>query len=194
MADDADRNVTEVLADLQRGEPDAVERLFPVVYGELRALAGHYFSARRGGHTLQPTLLADEVFMKLVRKTDVSWESRAHFFAVAAKAMRDLLVDHARSKRARKRGGDRQRIALTAVDADGARVEDGAIDLIDLEDALVQLGRIDPRQERIVELRFFAGLSVAETAHVLGVSERTVLYDWRMARAWLRAQLEDAGA
>lgn len=184
---EANLDITQMLADLQSGDPDAAQRLFPIVYDQLRALAGHFFAARGDGHTLQPTILADDVFMKLVRKTDVSWESRAHFFAVAAKAMRDLLVDHARARQAKKRGGDWQRITLADVTA-GTR--DRQLDLIDLDDALRQLAAVDPRQERIVELRYFAGLTVQEVAEVLGVSERTVLYDWRMARAWLRARLE----
>lgn len=179
-------NVTQILADLEKGQPDAAERLFPAVRDELRALAGHFFGARQPGHTIQPTILVDDVFMKLVGKTDTSWEGRAHFFAVAAKAMRDLLVDHARARSAQKRGGDWQRITLSGISADGV---DRHVDVIDLEDALARLGEVDPRQERIVELRFFAGLTVPEVANVLGVSERTVLYDWRMARAWLRDAL-----
>ncbi len=193
-------NVTQVLAALERGDADAAQRLFPLVHAELRALAGHFFATRRPGHTLQPTILVNDVFMKLVQKTDVSWEGRAHFFAVAAKVMRDLLVDHARAKRAKKRGGDWQRISIVGI-ADGEQAasaapqvapldDSSAVDLIDLHDALARLGEIDPRQERIVELRYFAGLTVPEVAQVLGVSERTVMYDWRMARAWLRAQFE----
>ena len=129
--------------------------------------------------------------MKLVQKPDMSWEGRAHFFAIAAKAMRDLLVDHARAKNARKRGGGWNRITLTGLsDNDFGRPE-ANVDLIALEEALRDLEAVDPRQAQIVELRFFAGLTVDEVASVLGVSERTALYDWRMARAWLRARLED---
>lgn len=183
-----DPGVTQILSDLERGDPGAPARLAEVVSRELRAIAGRLLAGRQPGGTIQPTLIADDVFMKLVRKTDVSWESRAHFYAVAAKAMRDLLVDHARARRAAKRGGGWRRLTVSAL---GAADDPRPLDLLALEDALRRLGEVDPRQERIVELRFFAGLSVPEVARLLGVSERTVLYDWRMARAWLRAELRE---
>lgn len=188
---DASADVTRILSHLQQGDPNAAEQLLPIVYDELRALAGHAFASQRGGHTLQPTLLADEVFMKLVQKPDMSWEGRAHFFAVAAKAMRDLLVDYTRAKNARKRGGGWNRITLSGLSGNEVERPEDTVDLIALEEALSELGTLDPRQAQIVELRFFAGLTVEEVACLLGVSERTVLYDWRMARAWLRARLED---
>ncbi|HRP61790.1 MAG TPA: sigma-70 family RNA polymerase sigma factor [Phycisphaerales bacterium] len=185
-----DVNVTQVLAQAQRGDSHAVHQLYSLVYAELHSIAGRFFASRQAGHTLQPTLIADDIFMKLVQNTDTSWEGRAHFFAVAAKAMRDLLVDHARTKRAQKRGGGWGRVTLDGLGVDNRQEQ---VDLMDLEAALSKLGTIDSRQERIVELRFFAGLTMEEIAQVLGVSERTVHYDWRMARAWLRVQLEAEG-
>jgi RNA polymerase sigma factor (TIGR02999 family) len=160
----------------------------PIIYKELHGIAAHLIASRRPGETIQPTILVHDVFMKLAQKTDTEWESRAHFLAVAAKAMRDLLVDQARRRRADKRGGDWNRITLSGLGS--AEADEGFIDVLDLEEALKRLGEVDSRQERIVELRFFAGLSVEEVARVLNVSERTVMYDWRMARAWLRAQLD----
>lgn len=191
MPNHASADVTQILAHLQQGDTSAADQLLPIIYDELKALAGQAFKSQRKNHTLQPTILADEVFMKLVQKPGMSWEGRSHFFAVAAKAMRDLLMDYARAKNARKRGGGWKQVTLTGLsDNDVQRTEDN-VDLIALEDALRELAMIDPRQAQIVELRFFAGLTVEEVATVLGVSERTVLYDWRMARAWLRARLED---
>lgn len=188
MAGDASAGVTQLLEEIRRGDATAADRLFPIVYGELRRLAGHLFEGRRAGDTWQPTLLADDVFMKLVRKTDIPWENRAHFLAVAAKAMRELLIDHVRAKRARKRGGGWQRIDFEEQSKERAWAP---LDLLALEEAMRRLGEVSPRQERVVELRFFAGLSIDEIAEVLGLSQRTVLYDWRMARAWLRAALDD---
>jgi RNA polymerase sigma-70 factor, ECF subfamily len=186
------QDITRLLADLRAGVVGAADRILPVVYHELHGIAAHLFGSRSSGETIQPTILVHDVFMKLAQKTDTEWESRAHFLAVAAKAMRDLLVDHARRRRADKRGGCWNRITLSGLGE--ADEDEGIIDVLDLEDALKQLGEVDLRQERIVELRFFAGLSVKEVAHVLNISERTVMYDWRMARAWLRAQLEDGDA
>lgn len=181
-------DVTRILADLRRGDAGAAERLLPIIYAELRSIAERLFAQRKPTETIQPTILVHDVFMKLAQKTDQEWESRAHFFAVAAKAMRDLIVDHARRHHAAKRGGGWKRITFAALGEN--HPEEHVIDVLDLEDVLKRLGEVDPRQERIVELRFFAGLSVEEVARVLGVSERTVMYDWRMARAWLRTHLE----
>ena len=179
--------LTQILADLSRGELSARERLLPLIYQELRALAGHFFQDKPPGHTLRPTILVHDVFMRLAGKTGMQWEGRSHFMAVAARAMRELLVDHARRKRAAKRGGGWQRISFCGIADDR---DEQQLDILDLEDALQRLGETDERQARIVELRFFAGLSVQQVAQVLGVSERTVMYDWRMARAWLRAALQ----
>jgi len=182
-------DVTRLLSDLKSGQAGAAERLLPMIYDELRSIAQRLFAAQPAGNrTIQPTILVHDVFMKLARKPDMEWESRAHFFAVAAKAMRELLVDHARKQRAAKRGGGWHRMTLSGLGA--SESDEGMIDVLDLEDALRRLGEVDERQERIVELRFFAGLTVEEVARVLGISERTVLYDWRMARAWLRDHLE----
>ncbi len=183
-------DVTRILADLRDGDHDAAERLLPIVYDELRSIAGRLFASQRAvENTIQPTILVHDVFMKLAQKTDIDWESRAHFFAVAAKATRDLLVDHVRRAQAAKRGGGWNQVTLTGIS--DANSDERMINVIDLEDALKRLGEMAPRQERIVEMRFFAGMSVEEVAGVLEVSQRTVMYDWRMARAWLRDQLED---
>lgn len=187
MAMSPGEEVTRILADLRQGDESAADRLLPIIYGELRAIAQRIFASNRGSETIQPTILVHDVFMKLAQKTDVEWESRGHFFAVAAKAMRDLLVDHARRHHAAKRGGGWKRVTLAEIGANDAA--EGIVDVLELEAALKKLGATDARQERIVELRFFGGLSVAEVARVLGVSERTVMYDWRMARAWLRTEL-----
>jgi len=186
----SNENVTLILAGLRDGEPGAADRLLPIVYDELRGIAQRVFKSQHAAEkTIQPTILVHDVFMKLAQKTDIEWESRAHFFAVAAKATRDLLVDHARRGQAAKRGGGWNRMTLAGIDNGHSNSE--VIDVLDLEDALKRLREIAPRQERIVEMRFYAGLSVEEVARVLNLSERTVLYDWRMARAWLRTHLED---
>ncbi len=181
-------NVTQVLARVARGDDSAVAALLPVVYDSLRALAGSFFRQERADHTLQPTALVHEAYVRLLGSVDSNWEGRAHFFAVAAKAMRQILADHARGKKAAKRGGpDRKRITLSGLKTPPV---DSQIDIVALEDALTKLGRIDQRQCRIVELRFLAGLNVDDTAHVLKISAPTVKREWRMARAWLRRELE----
>ncbi len=189
VANQSNGDVTRILAELRGGNSDAAAQLLPIVYSELRGIAGRVFAAQRASDkTIQPTMLVHDVFMKLAQKTDIEWESRAHFFAIAAKATRDLLVDYVRRGQAAKRGGGWNQMTLSGLG--NAESADQMIDVLDLEDALERLGKIAPRQERIVEMRFFGGLSVEEVAEVLGVSQRTVLYDWRMARAWLRSQLE----
>lgn len=183
-------NVTLILAELRDGDSSAADRLLPIVYEELRGIAQRVFKSQRAiEKTIQPTILVHDVFMKLAQKTDIEWESRAHFFAVAAKATRDLVVDHARRRQAAKRGGGWNRMTLSGM-SDG-RSDTEMMDVLDLEAALVRLKEIAPRQEQIVEMRFYAGLTVEEVATVLNISERTVMYDWRMARAWLRSHLED---
>jgi RNA polymerase sigma-70 factor, ECF subfamily len=181
--------VTRILADL-RVDPEASHRLLPIIYEELHGIAKRVFAVHGSAkNVVQPTILVHDVFMKLVQKTDIKWESRAHFFAVAAKATRDLLVDHARRENAEKRGGEWHQTTLAGLET-GPNSQK-CVSIIDLEEALKQLGKVAPRQEQIVEMRFFGGLRVDEVAHVLNVSERTVMYDWRMARAWLRSRLED---
>jgi RNA polymerase sigma-70 factor (ECF subfamily) len=182
----ASSDATQVLAELGRGDQAAAERLLPLVYGELRALAGSYFRQQRPDHTLQPTALVHEAFVRLIDLTGAAWKDRAHFFAVAAMAMRQILTDHARRQRAAKRGGDWERISL-----DQAIVppEGGDIDIVALDDVLTRLAELDARKHRIVELRFFGGLSVEEVAGVLEVSKTTVESEWRAARAWLSLEL-----
>jgi RNA polymerase sigma factor (TIGR02999 family) len=182
---------TQMLARARSGDDSAVHALLPLVYAELRALAGAVFREQRAEHTLQPTALVHEAFLKLAGPGDVAWESRAHFFALAAQAMRQILADHARRKRAEKRGGDRQRITLS----DWATPASAhALDLIAFDDALARLGEIDPRQARVVELRFLGGMTMPEVARVMEISLSTAEREWRMARAWLRRELQDESA
>lgn len=180
-------DVTRILARAARGEKSAAAKLLPLVYDNLRALAGSYFVNERGDHTLQPTAVVHEAYVKLVEGERADWKDRAHFFAVAASAMRQILADHARQKRAAKRGGGQHRVTLLGLEtpANG----ESQIDLIALDEALAKLTDAYPEQARITEMRFLAGLSVGEAAHVLGVSESTVERKWRMARAWLRREL-----
>ena len=179
--------VTSVLAQLSAGDPVAAERLLPLVYEELRALAGHYFKKQRSDHTLQPTALVHEAYLKLVGQERPEWQSRAHFLAVAATAMRQILINHARDRKAAKRGGsDRHRITL---DRALAAVESGVVDVIDLDDSISRLAALSQRQARVVELRIFGGWTVEEAAHVLGVGPTTIKTDWQFAKAWLKREL-----
>ncbi|MBI4716542.1 MAG: sigma-70 family RNA polymerase sigma factor [Planctomycetes bacterium] len=183
----AETAVTKILAELAEGDRTAAQRLLPHVYNELRALAGHLFQKQTDGHTLQPTALVHEAFLKLVGAADQNWTSRKHFFDVAALAMRQLLTDHARRHASLKRGGDLCRVSLPeAVTPINGTTE---VDLLALHRALEKLSSLDPRQGRIAELRYLVGLSVEETAEVLDVSPRTVKLDWQMARSFLRREL-----
>jgi len=188
MLESRHEDVTRALSDLQSGDRSAVNRVLPLIYDELRALAGSYFRRQRSDHTLQPTALVHEAFVRLVDGANSEWQSRKHFFDVAAMAMRQLLADHARRRGAAKRGGDLAKVTLGDPEAGSSM---GNIDLVALDDALTKLSELDERQGRIVELRFLAGLSVAETAEVLAVSQRTVKLDWQMAKAWLRQELDE---
>lgn len=188
MADPQKERITQILADVQRGAPGAADRLLPMVYDELRSLADGMFRHERIDHTLQPTALVHEAYVRLVKQTRVEWQSRAHFLAIGAQAMRRILINHARDRQARKRGGTWRRITLSESDTP-APVQD--VDLIALNEALQMLECLDERQCRVVELRFFGGLTVDETAEVLGVSSRTVELDWRMAKAWLYKALAE---
>ena len=179
---------TQVLEALAGGDAGAADRLLPLVYDELRALAASYFARQAVGHTLQPTALVHEAYLKLAGGGNAQWESRAHFFAVAARAMRQILMNHARDKAAAKRGGGRQRITLDE-GVTPAGNGDRELDLLALDDALSQLSRLSERQATVVELRFFGGLTIAEAAHVLGVGTTTVEDDWHLARAWLGREL-----
>jgi RNA polymerase sigma factor (TIGR02999 family) len=161
--------------------------LLPLVYAELRRLAASYLRRERPDHTLQPTALVHEAYLRLVDQTQARWQNRAHFLGVAAQMMRRILVDHARGHRAEKRGGDFQILSLDEnIDVSGER----AADLVALDEALKRLAELDPQKSRVVELRFFGGLSVEETAEVLGVSAPTVKRQWRMAKAWLYGQVQ----
>lgn len=175
--------VTRLLDDLSDGKADAFDALLPVVYGELRRQAGRYLRRERSNHTLQPTALVNEAFLRLVEQRDVRWKNRAHFFGIAAQAMRRVLVDHARANGRLKRGGPQARVTL---DEATMGAEGRSVDLLAMDEALERLAALDARQARIVELRYFAGLSIEETAEVIGISPATVKREWSMARAWLR--------
>jgi RNA polymerase sigma factor (TIGR02999 family) len=178
--------VTQTLEAIDHGDRAAAERLLPLVYDELRLMARRYLGRERIDHTLAPTALVHEAWMKLVEQTRVQWKGRAHFMGVAAQAMRRILVDHARERHRHKRGGGLARITLDeAIALAPGRDED----LLAVDEALERLAQLDARQARIVELRFFGGLDVAEVAEVLGVSKRTVEAEWTMLRAWLRREL-----
>lgn len=180
---------TRLLRAWANGDSEALEELTPHVYRELRHMAARILRNERPGYSLQRTDLVHEVYLRLVNSQEVDWQHRAHFFAVAATLMRRILLDRARRKAAAKRGGRRQLLDLTgAVDVIQAR----ARELIALDDALTALAAADPRKARIVELRFFGGLSAKETAEVVGISPDTVLRDWKIARAWLLAELSRA--
>jgi RNA polymerase sigma factor (TIGR02999 family) len=178
--------ITELLELWNQGDRDAMEKLVPLVYGELHRLARRYIAAERPGHTLQATALVNEAYLKLVDSEHMSWEGRAHFFGVCAHVMRRILVDWARSRQAQKRGSDARKLELD--DALVAAVQPGT-DLVAVDDALKALADIDPRKSRIVELRFFGGMSVKETAEVLKISNETVHRDWKLAKSWLRREL-----
>lgn len=178
--------VTQLLIEWGNGDPAALDRLMPLVYGELRQLARRYMSRQNPGHTLQTTALINEAYLKLIGQQDKHFQNRAHFFGVAAQAMRHILVDYARSKRYAKRGGDAPKVSLDeALTVSAER----AAEVVALDDALKELAAIDPRKSQVVELRFFGGLSVEETAEVLKVSAVTVMRDWSMAKAWLHREL-----
>jgi RNA polymerase sigma-70 factor, ECF subfamily len=181
--------VTALLGELAQGKPEAAEHLIPLVYNELRRLASRYMRRERKDHTLQTTALVHEAYLKLVDQRSVNWESRTHFFGVAAQIMRRLLIDHARRNLRGKRGGGQPVIAL-----DEALVfsPEKSAALIELDAALERLAAMDARQARIVELRFFGGVTVEEAAEVLGVSPKTVKRDWSVAKAWLHGELKAA--
>ncbi len=182
--------ITRLLMELRKGNRAAESQLVPLVYGELRGLAARYMRQERPDHTLQPTALVHEAYLRLMEQRQIDWQSRAHFYAVAAQLMRRILVDHARARRAGKRGGSHHKVSLEEA-ADIRHHQ--SVDLIGLDDALERLARWDTRQSRIVELRFFGGLSIEETAEVLGVSTRTVKREWTVARAWLYGELRGSG-
>ena len=177
-----------MLRDWSDGKPEALNALMPIVYAELHRQAARFLSRERPGHTLQTTALINEAYLKLIDRRDVEWESRTHFFAVAANAMRCILVDHARTKHREKRGGDN--IKLSLEEAMPVAAKDDGVDLIALDEALNKLAAFDNQQARVVELRYFSGLSLDETAHALNISRATVARDWESARAWLYHELK----
>ncbi len=178
---------TQILAALPTSEPSVVAaQLLPLVYDELRNLAARYLRRERRGHTLDPTGLVHEAFMRLVDQSRVDWQGKTHFLAVSAEAMRRILIDHARARKRTKRGKDWRRVAFDQVVSELALLD---TDIIDFRDALQKLATLDARQARVVELRLFAGLSMEEIATVLEVSKRTVEGDWTHAKAWLRAEM-----
>jgi RNA polymerase sigma factor (TIGR02999 family) len=183
----ADSNVTQMLAEWSRGDRAALDRLVPVVYGELQRMARRELHRERTDHTIQPTALVNELFVRLVAQHAASWQNRAQFFAVSARLMRRILVDHARARVAAKRGGKSPRVTFDAALDVAAAPE---LEIVAVDGALTRLEELDPRQARLVELRFFSGMTVEETAHVLGCSPRTVKREWRLARAWLFGQLK----
>jgi RNA polymerase sigma factor (TIGR02999 family) len=180
-------DVTVLLAQLTNGNKDAASRLIPLVYAELKRLAGSYMRRERADHTLQATALVHEAYLKLVEQRSVDWQSRAHFFGIAAQVMRRLLVDHARGHLREKRGGGQDVVPL---DEALVFVPEKSLELAKLDDSLKRLTKIDPRQGQIVELRFFGGLTVEETAEFLGISPKTVKRDWSMAKAWLHGDMK----
>ncbi len=181
--------LTQTLQEAAGGSPEAVADLMPLVYSELRAIAGKQLRRERRNHTLQATALVNEAYLRMVDQTDVDWKGRAHFLAVAAEVIRRILVDHARKKGAAKRGAGAAQITLTLGDVLQAPGDQNEVDLLALDEAMRELAALSDRQSRVVELRFFGGLTVEETAYTLGVSERTVKGDWRVAKAWLRDRL-----
>jgi RNA polymerase sigma factor (TIGR02999 family) len=187
MGKERSQDVTEMLELSRLGDQAAGDRLLSMVYDELRALAGFYFKRQHSDHTLEPTALVHEAFIKLAGSETPDWKDRAHFMAVAAKAMRQVLADHARGKKTVKRGGGQERVTLSGLET--PLHDESPIDLLDLDEALDKLSEISPRQSSVVEMRFFAGLGEDEVAHVLGVTPRTVQREWRVAKAFLRSEL-----
>ena len=188
MGSYSQENVTQLLLDWNKGDRAALDDLLPMVYGELRRLAQSYLSRERRDHTLQATALVHEAYLRLVDQRNVTWQNRAHFFGIAAQMMRRILVNHAEAHNAAKRGGGAQKLSL---DEAISFAENHEVDLIALDDALKRLEAIDGQQSRIVEMRFFGGLTIEETAEALAVSAATVERDWRMAKAFLRRDLNN---
>jgi RNA polymerase sigma factor (TIGR02999 family) len=182
-------DVTVLLGELQRGCKEAEAELIPLVYKELRRIAGFHLRQERIGHTLQPTALVNEAYLRLVDQTRVEWRSRAHFFGVASQMMRRVLVNYARDRKAAKRGGKRVRIELE--DPEIGVTPEQSEEVLVVDQALNRLTEFDPRQARIVEIRYFGGLTVEQTAEALGISPRTVKREWAMAKAWLQAELAE---
>ena len=186
MATRSPQGVTQLLERWSQGDEEALAQLMPLVYDELHRLAGAYLRRERREQTLQPTELVNEAYLKLINQRDARWQNRAQFYGVAAQLMRRILVDHARANYATKRGGDRVNVSLKDIGAYGAQPDS---DVLALHDVLTRLAEIDPDQSRIVELRFFGGLTIEETAEVMHVSHSTVEREWKIAKAWLKREL-----
>jgi RNA polymerase sigma factor (TIGR02999 family) len=180
------QNVTELLTEWGNGDKEALDRILPIVYDELRKQAARYLRRERAGHTLQTTALIHEAYIRLVDQKNVRWQNRAHFFGISAQLMRRILVDHARTKGRVKRGGSDIRVSLDDVNLI-AKEKD--LDILAVDEALDRLAKIDEQQSKIVELRFFSGLTVEETAEVLKISPATIKRDWSMAKAWLHREI-----
>jgi len=176
------KNVTDLLIDWSNGDQTAYERLVPLVYTELHRLAHRYMRRERADHTLQTTALVNEAYVRLVDQTSTRWQNRGQFFGICAELMRRILVDYARQQQYQKRGGGAQRVTL---DETAQVTEEKTVDLVALDEALENLAKFDPRKARVVELRFFGGLNVDETAEVMGIHANTVIRDWSAARSWL---------
>ncbi len=186
------QEITQLLSDWGRGDRSALEKLLPLVHAELRRIARRQMNQERPGHTLQATALINEAYLKLLGQEGFEWHNRAHFFAVCAQIMRHILIDHARAQARDKRGGGAIRVSLN--DADAAVAGEKAEHLIALEEALGFLERVDPQKGRIVELRYFGGLSIEETAEVLNISPRTVRREWQRSKAWLYRMIVEGTA
>ena len=187
MSGPSSRQITQMLREWSEGKTEVLDELLPLVYDELHRQAEGFLRKERPGHTLQTTALINEVYLKLIDRHDVQWQSRAHFFAVASQAMRRILVDHARAKYADKRGGDNVKLSIGK--AVLAAENEKGVDLIALDEALDRLARLDRQQARVVEMRYFGGSSLEETAEGLSISRATVARDWEAARAWLHREL-----
>jgi len=185
---DRPQSVTRLLEEARAGDPSALNRLLPLVYDQLKAVAAQALHAERPGHTLQPTALVHEVYMRLVDQR-APWRDRAHFFGIAAQAMHRILVDHARARRASKRGGSAARVSLDETNDGPAETVVELDDVLEIDEALTELAALDALEARIVELRYFGGLTIEESAEALNVSPATVKREWRMARAWLYRRL-----
>ena len=184
--DVSSENLTQLLTDWSNGDAQALEKLIPLVYRDLHRLAERYLRSESPSHTLQSTALVHEAYLRLIDQRNTRWQNRAHFFGISAQLIRRILVDHARARKAGKRGGDAAKIQI---DESVAAPEQQNLDLVVLDDCLRALAEIDPQQARVVELRYFAGLTVEETAEVMRVSPTTVKREWRLARAWLHREI-----
>lgn len=184
---------TKLLEQAKAGSESALDQLLPLVYAELRSLAAAYLKKERGNHTLQPTALVHEAYLRLVQQSDTPWSNRTHFLAVAARVMRKVLIDSARRRRADKRGSDLQRVTIHEAQVPSVGAGD-IVDVVDLDEALTRLAKMDERKTRVIELRFFGGMTNDEISAVLGVSRKTVVEDWTVARAWLGRELKKGRA